>query len=380
MPSHDLQQLRRFIQNAFSDEELGNFCFDYFPQVYNEFTTGMPKSQKVRMLVAQAENGSRLPDLHAALKRETPRAYDSAFPEGDAPAQPEPQPSITRNSRQIFISHASADAEFAQRLAADLRAQNWQTWLAPDSIRPGEKWVEAINRGLTESGVFVLALTESAVNSRWVQTETNAAIGMEHRGEIRLIPISLEDVNAPVVWQAYQWIPFDENYKPGLENLLSVIQPDEMAELRRLYRQFQKAIEKEEWQKGENLGGQIQTRYPDYRETNQLLEETRRQIEQERMRQAKAERLYSQLQITLANQKWDEALNLAEQIQETKPSYRNIEDMVEEAKQGQREQQERERHQARMDEAEQLYDELQVMLAAENWDNALKLVERYGHI
>lgn len=91
MPSYDRQPLRRFIQDSFSDEELGNFCFDYFPQVYNEFTTGMPKSQKVRMLVARAESCSRLRDLYAALKRENPLAYANAFPEGNTPEQPKPQ-------------------------------------------------------------------------------------------------------------------------------------------------------------------------------------------------------------------------------------------------------------------------------------------------
>ncbi len=220
MLSHDRPKLRRFIQNTFNDEELGNFCFDYFPQVYNEFTTGMPKSQKARMLVERAESGNRLHDLHAALERENPLAYGNAFLEGDIPIRHISQQSNIRNSRQIFISHASADAGFAHRLAADIRLHGWQTWIAPESIRPGEKWVEAINRGLAECGVFVLVLTEASVNSRWVQTETNAAIGMENRGELRFIPISLEEVDTPPLWQSYQWLPFHREYEAELTTLL----------------------------------------------------------------------------------------------------------------------------------------------------------------
>ena len=49
MLSHDRKKLRQFIHDSFSDEELITFCFDYFPQVHNEFTTGLVKNQKVIM-------------------------------------------------------------------------------------------------------------------------------------------------------------------------------------------------------------------------------------------------------------------------------------------------------------------------------------------
>ncbi len=128
------------------------------------------------------------------------------------PPTPAPAPTIAkparRNPRQIFLSHATADAEFAQQLAADLREEGWAVWIAPDSIQPGEKWVEAINRGLEESGVFVVVLTPDAVASRWVQTETNAAIGLEHRDLMRFIPLDHKACDLPLLWGGYQYIPF----------------------------------------------------------------------------------------------------------------------------------------------------------------------------
>ena len=41
--------------------------------------------------------------------------------------------------------------------------------------------MEAINRELEESGIFVLVLTPAALASSWVHDETNVAIEMEHR-------------------------------------------------------------------------------------------------------------------------------------------------------------------------------------------------------
>jgi hypothetical protein len=39
--------------------------------------------------------------------------------------------------RTVFISHANQDAQFAHRLADDLRRLGAQVWIAPESIRPG---------------------------------------------------------------------------------------------------------------------------------------------------------------------------------------------------------------------------------------------------
>ncbi|MEZ4594188.1 MAG: TIR domain-containing protein [Chloroflexota bacterium] len=137
---------RNFLKDYFSDEELTDFCFDYFRQVYEDFSQGMPKSQKVRMVVDVSQRSGRFDELLAALERERPKSYADHFAEQPHLIAPESQTpkAAKRNPRQIFISHASQDAEFAQKLASDLRAQGWQTWIAPDNIQPGEKWVKPL--------------------------------------------------------------------------------------------------------------------------------------------------------------------------------------------------------------------------------------------
>jgi tetratricopeptide (TPR) repeat protein len=128
-----------------------------------------------------------------------------------------------RDPQQVFISHAHEDTEFAHRLANDLRQNGWRVWIAPDTIQPGEKWVEAINRGLEESGVFVLVLTPKAIRSKWVRSETNTAIELEHEERIRFIPLSVEDCEAPKLWSAYQCILFANHYADGFQELLTVL-------------------------------------------------------------------------------------------------------------------------------------------------------------
>ena len=143
----------------------------------------------------------------------------SGADDGERPARARPQ----RNPRQVFISHAHQDTDFAHRLAADLQQDGWQVWIAPDSIRPGEKWVEAINRGLAESSVFVVALTPAAVDSRWVAHEADAAIMLTNRGKMRFIPAEVASCDAPPLWEAFHWISFTGRYADGLAVLRATL-------------------------------------------------------------------------------------------------------------------------------------------------------------
>lgn len=216
-------KIRKFIAETLDDGVLNVFCYDYFPEVRTEFGDGMRLSQKVLLLVGHCERHGRFPDLLAALKREFPAAYPAEFDTFfQATPQPPPaQPAATvRDPRQIFVSHARQDAALAQRLAADLEARGYPIWIAPDSIRPGEKWVEAISRGLEESGVFVVLLTEHAVASRWVRDETNVAIELRNEGRVEFVPLQVRACRLPALWRAYQRIPF-RSYDRGLAQLLA---------------------------------------------------------------------------------------------------------------------------------------------------------------
>ena len=224
------RELREFINQYFSDDELETFCFDYFREVSNDFGNGMGKNRKVIVLIGYCERRDRLTDLHAAVARERPEVWNRQFV-ATGVQKPgffgETRFLTERDPRQIFLSHATADAGFAHALAKDLRAEGWKVWIAPESIRPGEKWVEAIDRGLETSGVFVVALTSAAVASRWVNTETDAAVEMQHEGVITFIPLDVADCHPKRLWRQYQRVPFQGSYEVGLDTLLRRLDGDE---------------------------------------------------------------------------------------------------------------------------------------------------------
>jgi tetratricopeptide (TPR) repeat protein len=227
--------LREFIIRAFSDDELEILCYDYFRDISDEFTARMTKGQKVQLLIQLCDRRDLMQNLLVALQRERPTAfahYLSLAP-GPVPAtaQVAPVPAFAgtrRNPRQVFISYAHADQAVADQLAHDLRRSGWPVWMAPGNIRPGEKWVDAVQRGLDESAVFLLVLTNSSVRSRWVKTETSAAIAMEHEGLMRVILVEAEHCEVPTLWAVYQRVVVhgllgEAAYVDGVRALLAVL-------------------------------------------------------------------------------------------------------------------------------------------------------------
>ena len=77
--------------------------------------------------------------------------------------------------------------------------------------------------GLEECGIFVVLLTPAAVRSRWVTTETTLAIELEHKDILRFIPVKVASCRPPLLWTAYQCVPFTPRYDTGLAALLAAL-------------------------------------------------------------------------------------------------------------------------------------------------------------
>jgi formylglycine-generating enzyme required for sulfatase activity len=131
--------------------------------------------------------------------------------------------SQTTSTRQVFISHATQDADFAHRLADGLKQLGVPVWIAPDSIRPGEGWVKAIERGLRESSHMVIVLTPAALESQWVEKETDVAIALERKGRIQILPLDVEACEVPLLLSSYQMVSFRRGYDTGFGRLAGVL-------------------------------------------------------------------------------------------------------------------------------------------------------------
>ena len=179
-------QIRDFVVEHFSREELLVFCADYFRDFYEDYEgANLAKSSLADKLIEHCEHRDLVDKLLANLQLVREKPFLALFERisiADIKSSP-------RNPRQIFLSHAHEDADFAKRLAKDLQDIGLIVWMTPDSIQPGEQWVSAIERGLNESGVFIVLLTPNSVRSKWVKKETQWALQAEQNNVLKLVPV-----------------------------------------------------------------------------------------------------------------------------------------------------------------------------------------------
>ena len=79
----------------------------------------------------------------------------------------------------FFLSYSTNDEDFARELAANLKAEGVEGFLAPLSITPGSSWPDEIWQAIRSCRVFVLVVTADAIKSKWCLLEIGAALGLK---------------------------------------------------------------------------------------------------------------------------------------------------------------------------------------------------------
>lgn len=82
-------RFRKFLQEYFNDEDLTTLCFDYFPDVYNDFAEGMSKNRKAMDLVDYCHRRNLVHEFLSVLKQERPNSFSEHFPDEVALRQEE---------------------------------------------------------------------------------------------------------------------------------------------------------------------------------------------------------------------------------------------------------------------------------------------------
>ena len=83
----------------------------------------------------------------------------------------------------VFISHASEDAESVARPLADaLRRRGIEVWLDGSELKIGDSLNEKIDEGLANSFYGVLIVSPNFIAKQWPRRELNALMAKEERG------------------------------------------------------------------------------------------------------------------------------------------------------------------------------------------------------
>ena len=75
----------------------------------------------------------------------------------------------------LFISYASRDQAFAERLYADLQNKGVRCWYVPEDMKIGDEFRSRIDASIHLHDRLLLILSAHSIKSRWVQKEVETA-------------------------------------------------------------------------------------------------------------------------------------------------------------------------------------------------------------
>jgi hypothetical protein len=127
---------------------------------------------------------------------------------------------------KAFVSHATLDHPFAEKFAADLRANGVDAWFSKWEIKPGDSIRAKIEEGLEGCEYFIIVLSRNSISRPWVQTELDAATIRKLSGKVRkIIPVKIEDCgDLPPTLASLLWEDFsNQRYEAALKRVLDSI-------------------------------------------------------------------------------------------------------------------------------------------------------------
>lgn len=123
---------------------------------------------------------------------------------------------------EVFLSHASDDHAFTERLATVLRSHGLPVWYSETDIRGAQQWHDEIGAALDRCDWFCIVLSPHAVDSMWVKRETLYAL-QQPAYENAIVPLLLAPCDyEQISWvlSSFQHVDFQNDFDTGCRDLL----------------------------------------------------------------------------------------------------------------------------------------------------------------
>jgi hypothetical protein len=101
----------------------------------------------------------------------------------------------------IFISYASADRQFARRLADALEACGWSVWWDHSNLHGGQHFHRVIDEEIRGASVVIVVWSKTSVDSGWVRDE--AMLALEEK---KLVPLRIDMTQPPLGFKSIHTI------------------------------------------------------------------------------------------------------------------------------------------------------------------------------
>jgi hypothetical protein len=132
-------------------------------------------------------------------------------------------PALAQDRFDIFLSYHSGDGVWVAQLKNALSNKGLRIWLDQEQIRPGDLFIQALEKGVESCECLVIVISPGALRSPWVEEEYNRALTVANSRErrLRLIPLLLQGAELPGFLASRQWVDFREpgSFDRGIERL-----------------------------------------------------------------------------------------------------------------------------------------------------------------
>jgi len=123
----------------------------------------------------------------------------------------------------IFIAHSSRDNKISKKIAEALKEEGFAVWYDEWEIKVGDSISQRIGSGLQQGDFLVIILSKNSIQSQWVQRELSAALALEGKKSMFILPVRIDGCEIPVLLQDRKYADFRKGFSQGLDELLDAI-------------------------------------------------------------------------------------------------------------------------------------------------------------
>jgi hypothetical protein len=126
--------------------------------------------------------------------------------------------------KEVFLSHASGDRQFADRIAKTLRKHGVSVWYSRTHLKGAQQWQDEIGKALRRCDWLVVILSPKTVKSMWVKRELSYAL-TQKRFENKIVPILYRKCDYEKLhWTlaGFQMVDLTAGFADGCQALLKI--------------------------------------------------------------------------------------------------------------------------------------------------------------
>ena len=122
--------------------------------------------------------------------------------------------------KKLFISYSHADSRKVKEFASLLAVHGFDLWMDEKNVLSGDNYTTKILKGIHESDIYLVFLSQASLKSNWVDAEIDFALREKiERKKLIIIPILLEDVAIPVSLSNIDYLDARLSLKNAVEEL-----------------------------------------------------------------------------------------------------------------------------------------------------------------